>query len=175
MAPRDPRLSVNDLHWATHGVQAQNYHIFTPALDKDWCMAWSSATWIKEFPYANAVCKYNFKPGEAGNLIEELYITPFDYAGPEGPQRAVESVLSENKIIGLSFAVIDYRDPNSEKRSFWNLSRHTRCSVTRRICARSSSCPWSRNSRRRSMRNTPSRWWTWTAAWLRSRMFPWAR
>ena len=124
MAPRDPRLSVSDLHWATHGVQAQNYHIFTPALDKDWCMAWSSATWIKEFPYANAVCKYDFKPGEAGKLIEEFYITPFDYAGPEGPQRAVESVLSENKIIGLSFAVIDYRDPNSEKRSFWNLSRH---------------------------------------------------
>jgi hypothetical protein len=124
MAPRDGRLSVPDLHWATHGVQAQNYHIFTPALDKDWCMAWSSATWIKEFPYANAVCKYNFKPGEAGKLVEEFYITPFDYAGPEGPERSVKSVLSENKIIGLSWAVIDYRGPKSEKRSFWNLSRH---------------------------------------------------
>ena len=124
MAPRDSRLSVPDLHWATHGVHAQNYHIFTPALDKDWCMAWSSATWIKEFPYANAVCKYNFKPGEAGKLVEEFYITPFDYAGPEGPERSVKSVLSENKIIGLSWAVIDYRDPKSEKRSFWNLSAH---------------------------------------------------
>jgi hypothetical protein len=124
MSVLDKRFDPAELHWATHGVQAQNYHIFTPALDKDWCMAWSSATWIKEFPYANAVCNYNFKPGEAGKLILEFYITPFDYAGPEGPQRAVESVLTENKIIGLSFAVIDYRDPNSPKRSFWNLSRH---------------------------------------------------
>ena len=32
--------------------------------------------------------------------------------------------MSENKIIGMSWAVIDYDDPTSEKRSFWNLSRH---------------------------------------------------
>ena len=150
MAPRDGRLSVPDLHWATHGVQAQNYHIFTPALDKDWCMAWSSATWIKEFPYANAVCKYNFKPGEAGKLVEEFYITPFDYAGPEGPERSVKSVLSENKIIGLSWAVIDYRGPKSEKRSFWNLSRHHTMFGNASQSARSNSCRWNRSSSSRS-------------------------
>ena len=27
-AERDPRLSDAEIHWATHGVQAQNYHIF---------------------------------------------------------------------------------------------------------------------------------------------------
>jgi len=124
MATRDSRLTTPELHWATHGVHAQNYHIFTPALDKDWCMAWSSATWIKELPWANAAYNYNFKPGEAGKLVLEFWITPFDYAGPEGPQRAVETVLSENKIIGLSWSVIDYRDPKSQKRNFWNLSRH---------------------------------------------------
>jgi hypothetical protein len=124
MATRDSRLTTPEAHWATHGVQAQNYHIFTPALDKDWCMAWSSATWIKELPWANAAYNYNFKPGEAGKLVLEFWITPFDYAGPEGPQRAVESVLSENKIIGLSWSVIDYRGPKLQKRSFWNLSRH---------------------------------------------------
>ncbi len=124
MSVRDPRLTTAQLHWATHGVQAQNYHIFTPARDKDWCMAWSSATWIKEFPWANAKCTYDFKPGEPGKLVLEFWITPFDYAGPEGPQRAVESVLAENKIIGMSWAVIDYDNVASEKRSFWNLSRH---------------------------------------------------
>ena len=124
MATRDSRLTTTEVHWATHGAQAQNYHIFTPALDKDWCMAWDSATWIKELPWANAAYNYNFKPGEAGKLVLEFWITPFDYAGPEGPQRAVESVLSEDKIIGLSWAVIDYRGPQSPKRSFWNLSRH---------------------------------------------------
>jgi len=136
MAAKDPRLTTPDQHWAAHGVTAQNYHIFTPAKDKDWCMAWSSATWIKEFPYANSVCKYDFKPGEAGKLTLEFYITPFDYAGPEGPQRSVPSVLSENKLIGLSWAVIDYRDPTSEKRSFWNLARHhTMFGNANQLCA----------------------------------------
>jgi hypothetical protein len=124
LSVRDPRLRVPELHYAGHGVHAQNYHVFTPAQDKDWCMAWSSATWIKELPYANAKVSYDVKPGEAGKIVLEFWITPFDYAGPEGPQRAVESVLSENKIVPMSFAVIDYDDPQSNKRSFWNLSRH---------------------------------------------------
>ena len=123
-AAPDDRISVADAHWAIHGVHAQNYHIFTPARDKDWCMAWSAASWIKELPWANAKCSYDFKPGEPGKLVLEFWITPFDYAGPEGPQRAVESVLSENKIIGLSFAVIDYDNVDKRDRSFWNLSRH---------------------------------------------------
>lgn len=126
LSVKDPRAKNLDLHWAGHGVTAQNYHVFTPALDKDWCMAWSSATWIKELPFANSKCVYDFKPGESGKLVLEFWITPFDYAGPEGPQRAVESVLSEDKLIGMSFAIIDYDDVNAatNKRSFWNLSRH---------------------------------------------------
>ena len=114
-ATPDNRISVEENHWAIHGVHAQNYHIFTPARDKDWCMAWSSATWIKELPFANAAYRYSFKPGEPGRLTLEFWITPFDYAGPEGPQRAVESVLSENKIIGLSWAIIDYDGPKERK------------------------------------------------------------
>jgi hypothetical protein len=136
MSANDPRLTVSQLHWATHGVHAQNYHIFTPPGDKDWCMAWSSATWIKEFPWANSKCVYDFKPGQPGKLILEFWITPFDYAGPEGPQRAVESVLTENKIIGMSWAVIDYDDANSNKRSFWNLSpKHTMFGNATELCA----------------------------------------
>ena len=111
-ATPDDRISVPEANWAIHGVHAQNYHIFAPAEGKDWTLAWGVQSWIKELPYANAVCSYDFRPGESGKLILEFWITPFDYAGPEGPQRAVESVLSENKIIGLSFAVIDYDDVN---------------------------------------------------------------
>jgi hypothetical protein len=118
----DPRISRSDAHFAFHGVHAQNYHIFTPAEGKDWAMAWGCAQYTKELPYANAAYKYNFRPGESGKLVLEFWITPFDYAGCEGPQRAVESVLTENKLIGLSWAVIDYDDVNSNKRSFWNLS-----------------------------------------------------
>ena len=124
-AVRDERISAAEAHWAIQGVHAQNYHIFTPAAGKDWCMAWNAATWTKEFPWANAKSRFDFKPGEPGKLTLEFWITPFDYAGPEGPARAVESVLRENKIIGLSFIVIDYDDVKARgNNGFWTLSRH---------------------------------------------------
>lgn len=123
----DERISVSDANWAIHGVHAQNYHIFTPAESKDWTMVWGVQPWIKELPYANAAYVYNFRPGESGKLILEFWITPFDYAGPEGPDRAVPSVLEENKIIGLSWAVLDYDNVDDKKKDgFWNLSRKHR-------------------------------------------------
>jgi hypothetical protein len=122
MSTLDPRISSSDAYFAQQGAHAQNYHIFTPAEGKDWAMDWGCAQYTKELPYANHAMKYNFKPGEPGKLVLEFWITPFDYAGCEGPERAVESVLAENKLIGLSWAVIDYDDVNSDKRHFWNLS-----------------------------------------------------
>ncbi|WP_295769842.1 PKD domain-containing protein [uncultured Mucilaginibacter sp.] len=122
-----PNQSLNpwDIYFSYHGVHAQNYHIFTPAVGKDWALAWGSQPWIKNLPYSNIAYSYNFKPGQPGKLIAEFWITPFDYAGAEGPQRAVESVLSDNKKIGLTWAVIDYDDVNDEsKKGFWNLSKN---------------------------------------------------
>jgi len=53
----------------------------------------------------------------------EFWITPFDYAGND-PSRAVESILEENKNIGLCWAIIDYDDVNKEANNgFWNLSK----------------------------------------------------
>jgi len=122
LANIDPRISRSDAFFSYQGAHAQNYHIFTPAAGKDWVMAWGCAQYTKELPYANHAIKYDFKPGESGRLVLEFWITPFDYAGCEGPERAVESTLTENKLIGLSWAVIDYDDVNSPKRKFWNLS-----------------------------------------------------
>ncbi|MDR2675654.1 MAG: PKD domain-containing protein [Opitutaceae bacterium] len=121
----DGRISPAREKWAVHGVHAQNYHIFTPAVDKDWALAWGAATWTKELPWANAATQFDFKPGESGKLTLEFWITPFDYAGPEGPGRAVESVLHENKIIGLGWIIIDYDDAESGGRNngFWMLGR----------------------------------------------------
>lgn len=112
-----------EAYFSFHGVHAQNYHVFTPAVGKDWALAWGSQPWIKDLPYANAAYNYTFKPGDSGRLTLEFWITPFDYAGAEGPVRAVESVLTDNKIISLGWAVIDYDDVNSNKQGFWNLSR----------------------------------------------------
>jgi hypothetical protein len=119
-------LSERDAHFSMHGVHAQNYHIMTPALGKDWALAWGCNSYVKNLPYANAAYDYHFKPGESGKLVLEFWITPFDYAGCEGPQRAVESVLTEDKLIGLAWAVLDYDNPATESHAFWNLSRqHT--------------------------------------------------
>lgn len=113
--------------WKIHGAHAQNYHIFTPARDKDWTMLWGPAQWVKDLPYANAAYSYDFEPGEAGKLVLEFWITPFDYAGADGPERAVPSVLEEDELIGLCWAIIDYDDVDSGRNNgFWNLSRsHT--------------------------------------------------
>ena len=119
-------LDIMNAYFSFHGVQAQNYHIFTPTEGKDWTLLWGSQPWIKELPYANSACKYDFKPGESGKLILEFWITPFDYAGND-PSRAVKSILTEGKDVGLCWAVIDYDDVNREKSNgFWNLSKeHT--------------------------------------------------
>jgi hypothetical protein len=123
-AAPESRLGPDETHWAIHGVHAQNYHIFTPAAGKDWALAWNAGTWTKEFPFANAKIRHDVKPGQPGRLVLEFWLTPYDYAGPEGSARAVESVLRENKIIGLSFVVIDYDDvAKRENNGFWTLSR----------------------------------------------------
>ena len=115
-----------DAHFRFHGVHAQNYHIFTPARDKDWAMVWGCQPWIKDLPWANAAYSYHFKPGESGRLVLEFWITPFDYAGCDGALRAVESELRENKLIGLSWAILDYDDVKSKTYDgFWNLSHKT--------------------------------------------------
>ncbi len=114
-----------ETHFLFHGVHAQNYHIFTPAAGKDWAMVWGSQPWIKDLPYANAAYKYNFKPGESGKLVLEFFVTPFDYAPPDR-SRAVQTELEEDKVIGMSWAILDYDDEQAERYGgFWNLSHKT--------------------------------------------------
>ena len=105
-------------------IHAQNYHIMTPPTEgKSWTMVWGPQQWLKDLPYANYAYDYQFRHGEDGVLRFEFYITPFDYASPDGPEKSVESKLYDGKKIGLCWAVIDY-DGGKEKDGFWNLSKH---------------------------------------------------
>ena len=116
-------------HFRFKSVHAQNYHIFTPPGEgRDWVMVWGCQPWIGELPYANHAYSYSFKEGESGKLILECWITPFDYAPYEGPERAVVSKLVEDTIIGVSWAILDY-DENKGYEGFWNLSHDTLMSV----------------------------------------------
>ncbi len=107
------------------GVQAQNYHIFTPPGDKEWTMVWGCQPWIAELPWANHAYRYDFQQGQPGKLVLEFWITPFDYAPVEGPQRAVVSKLLENELIGLSWSILDY-DGGEQYDGFYNLSHVTK-------------------------------------------------
>ncbi len=95
-------------HFNFSGVHAQNYHIYTPPVNNAWVLVWGCQPWVSEFPHANYAYDYKFKHGESGSLILEGWITPYDYAPYEGPQRAVESELKENKVIGLSWSILDF-------------------------------------------------------------------
>ncbi len=111
-----------EAHFSFHGVHAQNYHIFTPARDKDWTMVWGCQPWIKDLPYANAAYSYDFEPAGSGKLVLEFWITPFDHA-PADPERAVVSRLRENQLLGLSWAILDYDDvKEGTYQAFSNLS-----------------------------------------------------
>jgi len=119
--------SWGENHFRFKGVHAQNYHIFTPPGEgRDWTMVWGCQPWIKELPYSNHAYKYDFKEGESGRLVLEFWITPFDYAPWEGPERAVVSKLEEDTVIGLSWSVLDYDEDNGSYEGFWNLSHKTR-------------------------------------------------
>ncbi|HVT89367.1 MAG TPA: PKD domain-containing protein [Tepidisphaeraceae bacterium] len=128
---------LRDAWYNFQGHHAQNYHIFTPAVGKDWCMAWGpQSDWIKKLPYSNCAYNYTFKPGESGKLIMEFWITPFDEAPADGPKGAVESQLKENATIGLCWAILDYDDVNTSAHGFWNLSpRHTMYGQASELCA----------------------------------------
>ena len=133
----NPQLDEWDSHFAFKGVHAQNYHIFTPpGAGRDWTFVWGCQPWIGRLPYANHAYSYDFAEGESGRLVLEFWITPFDYAPYEGPERAVVSKLVENALIGLSWAVLDYDENNSSYEGFWNLSHKTRMdSDASNLCA----------------------------------------
>lgn len=123
-------LDGKDNYFKYQGYYAQNYHIYTPPGEgREWTMIWGGQPWIKELPWANYAYNYNFKEGESGKLILEFYITPFDYAPYEGPEKAIPTTLIENAIIGLTWTIIDY-DANNDNRDynddngFWSISHN---------------------------------------------------
>jgi hypothetical protein len=125
--PAGDLLTPLEKYFSFHGVHAQNYHIYTPNKDKSFALIWGCQPWITEFPRANSETSYDFGHGESGTLIQEFWITPYDYAPHDGPEHAVESKLVENTIIGLSWSILEYDDdplPGGRSEAAWTLS-HT--------------------------------------------------
>jgi hypothetical protein len=130
-------LSASDAWFHFQNVHAQNYHIFTPPGDKDMAMAWGpQAGWIKRLPWSNFAFRHHLVPGGRGHLTMEFWITPFDHADPDGPERSVETVLRENATLAMAWAMIDRDGADGKTSHFWNLSpRHTMYGRADELCA----------------------------------------
>ncbi len=115
--PHKDRIPLNELYFKAHGAHAQNYHVFTPARNKDWAMVLGNTPWIKEFPYAHAAYDYDFEPGESRRLQMEFYVTPFDHASFHGPEHSVISLLKENELIGMSWSMLDFDGETSSEQN----------------------------------------------------------
>ncbi len=113
-----------DNHFQFSGVHAQNYHIYTPPVNNAWTLIWGSQPWIADFPFAHYAYDYHFQPGDHGELVLEGWITPFDHAPYSGPEQAIPSILFENKIIGLSWSILDF--DGDVREGHINLSHDTR-------------------------------------------------
>jgi hypothetical protein len=110
-------------HLTFSGYHAQNYHIFTPPVNNSWTLIWGSQPWIAEFPYANYAYDYTFKHGDSGHLTLEFWITPFDFAPFDAPEKAVVSKLIEGNYLGLSWSVLDF--DGGKRDGHYNLSHNT--------------------------------------------------
>lgn len=130
-------LSDSDAWFAFQNLHAQNYHIFTPPGDKDFAMAWGpQASWIKQLPWSNFAFRHKIAPGGRGRLVMEFWITPFDRADPDGPEKSVETHLAEGNTLGLAWAMIDRDGKDGKQNAFWNLSpRHTMYGQASQLCA----------------------------------------
>ena len=86
-------------------------------------MVWGCQPWIAELPFANYAYDFSVSHGQSGRLVLECWITPFDYAPYDGPERAVISKLVEDTIIGLSWSILEY-DGNGKREGHWNLAHN---------------------------------------------------
>jgi len=112
-------------------TMCQNYHIYTPPAEgKAWAWVWGEQQWLIEKPWAEAAYKYDFKFKEAGVLILEFYITPFNYASFRGPTFSAVHKMEVGETFGLSWSVLDYDENDQQYEGFWNLSHATRMDRT---------------------------------------------
>lgn len=124
LRPDKETVSQGVYFFSEQNSHAQNYHVMTPSENwKSWVMIWGPQRWLRDFPWSNCACSYSFREGEAGILKMEFYVTVFDYASPDGPDKSIGSNFFEGKEIGLCWAVIDF-DGGESKDGFWNLSKH---------------------------------------------------
>jgi hypothetical protein len=112
---------IYDLNRRLMSTHAQNYHIYVHERDGEHTWIWGDQRWLEKPPWSAWASHYDGDHGSSGLSVLEFYITPFDYAHPEGPQRSAPGTLAVGDTIGFDYSVLDRDDEEDKVVKFWAL------------------------------------------------------
>ena len=113
---------IFDLKPHLMSTHAQNYHIYVHGRDGAHVWVWGRQHWLGERPWAKWASRYEGAHGSAGLSTLEFWVTPFNYAHPEGPEYSALARLAEGDTLGLDYAILDRDDQEEEVVKFWALA-----------------------------------------------------
>ena len=115
----DPATEIR--HRSAH---TQNYHLYMPPLNGYyWHWLWGKSLWIEGAAYSGVGWNFSGKHTDSGTIIYECYLTPFDDLHPDSPEQSIQHDLSENAVIGLSWAFLDADEKPDKFDAFWTISK----------------------------------------------------
>ena len=102
-------------------THAQNYHVYFHEREGNHLWAWGDQVWLEEEPYGKAANVFDGVHGSAGLCVLEFWVTPYNYAHPDGPQFSARAELAAGDTIGMTYAILDF-DEVEKDRHFWALA-----------------------------------------------------
>jgi len=104
-------------------THAQNYHVYFHEREANHLWAWGEQRWLEEEPYGKAASVYDGVHGSSGLCVLEFWVTPYNYAHPDGPQLSAPAELAAGDTIGMSYAVLDWEEDETPGTvHFWALA-----------------------------------------------------
>jgi len=103
-------------------THAQNYHTYFHEREGNHHWVWGEQLWLGEAPYGESASIFNGVHGSAGKAVLEFYVTPFNYAHEDGPHLSALAELAVGDTIGMSYAILDWEEDESQGAHFWALA-----------------------------------------------------
>ncbi len=113
---------IGDLRARSMSTHTQNYHIYVHERDNAHVWVWGAQMWLAEQPWSNWASRYDGAHGSSGTSVLEFWVTPFNYADPQEPDRSAEATIAEGDTIGMSYAILDRDDEEDRVVKFWALA-----------------------------------------------------
>ena len=112
---------IYDLDRRLMSTHAQNYHIYVHERHGEHVWVWGDQRWLGDAPWSQWASRYDGNHGSSGLSTLEFYVTPFDYAHPDGPRRSAPGTLAVGDTIGFDYSILDRDDEEEKVVKFWAL------------------------------------------------------